>query len=188
MAKIKLYNDCDKRVILSFEDVGDIDEFIKKIIRLASETTVLTPVDIPNVEPPEEIEDDTDDVFEVPEEKEPYRDFEEPFAGKSPEEIANAPKFEGLYFLFRALREGKLPDKHKDSCKEILVNRISGKLDTPPLGNAERMVKYVAMGQRLLGTEYVPDEWLTHSGKQLEEDCDLIASLIKSTCDNISKF
>lgn len=180
MINAKVFVDGD-RVILSFEGMEDATAFLEDVLKLASGTLGenVTCEEVPNLDNPPET---------PPEVLEPeVEDFEEPYTGKTPEEIFKTPKFEGFYFLCDAIVRHKVPEQFKDECKKLVVEQLEKITAKTPYEDPNRMVGYLTMAQRIFGNAIVPDEHLAREGEALKECCAVAEGLLTSFADNVSK-
>lgn len=176
-AKILLDGD---RVIISFEGMEDASAFLHDVLKLASGTLGEDAVyeEVPNLEAPPEA------PLEV---SEPIEDFEEPYTGKTPEEIIKVPNHEGFYFLCNAITRYKVPARFKDECNKLVVNRLEAIIAKTPYEEPQRMLGYLKMAQRIFGSTIILDEYFTYEGDILKECCSKAEGLLKGFCDIISK-
>ena len=183
----KVYQD-GKRLIVSFEDLENAEEFLQRVVDIVSGPVPLTPEMVSDLDP---IVTEADSVVDVSEEvKEPccldtsnsVQDFSEPFAGNTPTQILSAPNFEGFYFLCRAVRFGEVPAVYKEEVAKLLIGFMDQyKILQPPYGNVERMKRYCQMAQKMLGNHAVPDDAFTSDDAEwLDGSCQTVYEFLES--------
>lgn len=145
--RVKVIQDGD-RVVVTFTGIENPELFLERVVEIVSTCSEdeVIPQEALGLVPPANEEYEESYVEN--------EDFEAPFTGKTPEEILDAPHFEGFYFLCHAI----IPSQYKDECNRLLFDFAEKrKVFSPPYGETKRMQNYLMMARKILGDDAVPD-------------------------------